>query len=54
LPNYFEWNKWIFVHAGINLDLNDWKDSGDKFFRETDKEFYKEKTIQVKTIQVKT
>lgn len=25
LPYYYEWQNYVFVHGGVNLDLNDWK-----------------------------
>lgn len=32
-PLYFEWEDYVFVHAGVDLNLDDWKET-------TDKEFY--------------
>lgn len=33
LPSFFETEKFIFVHAGINLDLKNWSNSTDKVFK---------------------
>lgn len=33
LPNYVEWNEYLFVHAGINLAYSDWKKTSDHEFR---------------------
>lgn len=27
LPRYFEWNKYVFVHAGVDLTMHDWKET---------------------------
>lgn len=27
LPLYYEWGDYLFVHAGVNLQLSDWRDS---------------------------
>lgn len=33
LPDYVEQKNYLFVHAGVNLDINDWKNSGSQLFR---------------------
>lgn len=40
LPDYFEWNDYICVHAGVNLALLDWKKSGVDNFRWIRKPFF--------------
>ena len=40
LPDYMEWKNYLFVHAGVNLDLNDWKSSGSKYFRSIREPFH--------------
>ena len=32
LPNFYEWNDYIFVHAGVNLKINNWKDTSIRDF----------------------
>lgn len=31
-PLYYEWGDYLFVHAGVNLQLDDWRDSSDHDF----------------------
>ncbi|MNJ90080.1 Serine/threonine-protein phosphatase 1 [compost metagenome] len=33
LPDYYEWKDYVCVHAGVNLNLLDWKKSGENDFR---------------------
>lgn len=33
LPDYMDEENYLFVHAGVNLDLKDWKNSGSQMFR---------------------
>jgi serine/threonine protein phosphatase 1 len=32
LPLYYEWNNHLFVHAGVNLDLKDWRNTNEEDF----------------------
>jgi serine/threonine protein phosphatase 1 len=32
LPLYYEWGDYLFVHAGVNLQLDNWRDSSDHDF----------------------
>lgn len=41
LPNYFEDNRHIYVHAGIDPEQNDWKQTSHKDFRWIRGRFYK-------------
>lgn len=40
LPDYYEWNDYIFVHAGVDLDLEDWRDTPALEMRWTRKGFH--------------
>jgi len=33
LPDYYSHESWVFVHAGVNLTLGNWKNSTEKDFR---------------------
>lgn len=33
LPDYIEDKQYLFVHAGINLEITNWKNSGTRYFR---------------------
>lgn len=50
LPDYVEFNHHIFVHAGINLGLRDWKNSGTKYFRSIREPFHTGKNKSGQTI----
>lgn len=40
LPNYFEWNEFVCVHAGVNLAYADWKKTSHNEFRWIRKPFH--------------
>ncbi|WP_088066726.1 metallophosphoesterase family protein [Gottfriedia luciferensis] len=48
-PLYFEWEDYVFVHAGVNLNLADWKDTEDKEFYWIRDEFHYGKNETNKT-----
>ena len=33
LPNYYEWNHYIFAHAGVDFNKRDWKNTSEGDFR---------------------
>ncbi|MNC26557.1 diadenosine tetraphosphatase [compost metagenome] len=49
LPNYFEYNNYVFVHAGVNLLLSDWKNSSQDDFRRIRGPFHNSKNETGKT-----
>ncbi|WPS85697.1 metallophosphoesterase (plasmid) [Brevibacillus halotolerans] len=40
LPNYFVWNEYVCVHAGVNLLYSDWKNTSRNEFRWIRKSFH--------------
>lgn len=50
LPDYVERKNYLFVHAGVNLDINDWKNSGSQFFRTIREPFHHGVNTTGKTI----
>lgn len=50
LPNYHEADGFIFVHAGVNLDFKDWKNTNDNDFKWIRHEFIYRKNETEKTI----
>lgn len=40
LPYYFEWEQYLFVHAGVDLTLKDWRESKPDDFMWIRKEFH--------------
>lgn len=40
LPLYIEYGNWVFVHAGVNLYLSDWRQSGESRFYWIREEFH--------------
>lgn len=50
LPDYFEKSHYIFVHAGVNLDITDWKNSGSQYFRTIREPFHQGLNRTGKTI----
>ncbi|WCK57177.1 metallophosphoesterase family protein (plasmid) [Aneurinibacillus sp. Ricciae_BoGa-3] len=40
LPYYYEWNQYLLVHAGVNLNLKDWKNSNQLDFTWIRKPFH--------------
>lgn len=50
LPDYVEYKHHIFVHAGINLNLSNWKNSGRQFFRSIREPFHQGVNKTGKTI----
>lgn len=49
-PHYFEWNQYLFVHAGVNLDLKDWKNTNEHDFYWIRRPFHFGKNETGKTI----
>ena len=43
LPLYYEWKDYLCVHAGVNLELADWKNTSERDFLWIRKEFHEEK-----------
>lgn len=52
LPSYFEWNNYVFVHAGVNLYTYDWRYSSDKDFKWSRNEFIYAKNLHPDTLFV--
>lgn len=50
LPNYYEDERFIYVHAGIDLTLADWHDTTDNFFRWSREEFWEGENKTGKTV----
>lgn len=50
LPDYVERKDYLFVHAGVNLDIADWKNSGTQFFRTIREPFHQGVNKTGKTI----
>lgn len=50
LPDYIEHNEHLYVHAGVNLDLANWKYSGRQFFRTIREPFHEGENETGKTI----
>lgn len=50
LPIYFEWKKYIFVHAGIDLEKENWQETSERDFLWIRKEFHHGKNRTGKTI----
>lgn len=50
LPLYKEWHQYVFVHAGVNLKLEDWKKSSERDFIWIREEFYDHPNHTGKTI----
>ena len=40
LPLYYEWQHYVCVHAGVNLELSDWKQTSERDFLWIRKEFH--------------
>jgi serine/threonine protein phosphatase 1 len=40
LDIYFEWKEYVFVHAGVNLEYSNWKETSEKDFCEIRHEFH--------------
>lgn len=40
LPNFIEWNNYVFVHAGVNLKKKNWKDTSSYDFQRIRKPFH--------------
>ncbi|SJZ97005.1 serine/threonine protein phosphatase 1 [Pilibacter termitis] len=49
-PLYFEWEQYIFVHAGVNLRVSDWRESTEKDYLWTRKDFIADKNNTGKII----
>ena len=49
-PLYFEWEKYIFVHAGVDLTKKDWHDTSDHDFIWIREPFHEQKNDTGKTI----
>lgn len=49
-PLYFEWEDYVFVHAGVNLNLPDWKETSDRDFYWIRDEFHYGENNTNKTI----
>ena len=50
LPLYYEWDDYLFVHAGVNLSKKDWRDSSDRDFVWIREGFYDQSNHTDKTI----
>ncbi|QSF47861.1 serine/threonine protein phosphatase [Paenibacillus tianjinensis] len=50
LPLYYEDDKHIYVHAGINPEINDWKQQSEEDFLWIREDFYNNPTRESKTI----
>lgn len=50
LPLYYEWGPYIFVHAGVNLELANWHNSSEKDFLWTREPFHNGKNQTGKMI----
>lgn len=50
LPLYYEWEQYVFVHAGVDLDKKDWHDSTEEDFLWIREPFHKKKNRTGKTI----
>lgn len=51
LPLFYEWEEFVFVHAGVNLEINNWKDSSLKDFLGIRRDFHtKENTTGKKFV----
>lgn len=50
LPLYKEWEQYVFVHAGVDLSLDDWKKSSDRDFVWIREDFYRQSNETGKTI----
>lgn len=50
LPDYIEVGSYLYVHAGVNLNLADWKNSGKQFFRTIREPFHQGDNQTGKTI----
>lgn len=50
LPLYYEWYDYLFVHAGINLEKDNWQDTSERDFLWIRKEFHGGKIIQIKQL----
>lgn len=50
LPLYYEWYDYLFVHAGINLEKDNWQDTSERDFLWIRKEFHEGKNHTNKTI----
>lgn len=50
LPDYVEYENYIFVHAGIDPSRRDWKDTGTMFFRSIREPFYTKKNETGKVV----
>ncbi|MBO6347789.1 metallophosphoesterase family protein [Enterococcus casseliflavus] len=49
-PLYYEWGKYLFVHAGVDLSKKDWRKTADHDFIWIREPFHKGKNRTVKTI----
>lgn len=47
-PLYYEWGKYLFVHAGVDLSKKDWRKTADHDFIWIREPFHKGKTVQEK------
>ncbi len=50
LPLYYEWEQYVFVHAGVDLGKKDWHDSTEEDFLWIREPFHKKKNRTGKTI----
>lgn len=50
LPLYYEWEKYVFVHAGVNLELKDWHQTEPNDFLWIREPFHEDKNNTGKTI----
>lgn len=50
LPLYYEWYDYLFVHAGINLEKDNWQDTSERDFLWIRKEFHEGENYTNKTI----
>lgn len=50
LPYFYEWEDYLFVHAGVDLTLDNWRDSTKRDFIWIRKGFYDQKNTTAKTI----
>lgn len=50
LPYYFEWEQYLFVHAGVNLTLKDWRRTNPRDFMWIRQDFHNGRNQTGKTI----
>ena len=50
MQSFYEWKDFVFVHAGINLDVEDWRNHNDNYFKWVRDPFHHGKNETGKTI----